>query len=258
MSWLEQLGQTFAETVFSGSMMLAMPIALLAGIVSFASPCVLPLLPGYLGYMSAMAGADAGSTAGARRNPKVVWGVILFVLGFTAVFLAMTGVFSAAGTFLMRWEEMITRILGVVVIVMGLAFTGLIPFLQSDRRIKISPTGGLWGTPLLGVVFGLGWAPCIGPTLAAVLALGYDQGQASRALILTFIYSMGLGLPFVIAALGVGVSKKMTSFLRRHRLGVMRFGGVMLILLGLALVTGLWGQLAQWLQGLINSTTTLI
>lgn len=251
-------GAQISETVFSGSMLLAIPLALLAGLVSFASPCVLPLVPGYVGYMSGMAGVTAEQAASGKSRFKVVWGVLLFVAGFTAVFMTWTGLFSAAGSFLHQWQDLIMRVLGVVVVLMGLAFLGFLPFLQTDRRLKVSPGQGLWGAPLLGVVFGLGWAPCIGPTMTAVIALGLDQGTSGRALTLTLLYSLGLGLPFLIAALGMGWSKRMMSFLRRHKLTISRFGGVMLILLGLALVTGLWGQFALWFQGIANSFVPVV
>ncbi len=177
------IGDTFATTVWSGSMLLAVPVAVIAGLVSFASPCVLPLVPGYVGYVSGMAAAttgDGGKVSGgtttatrvaAPSRGRVLAGVGLFVAGFTLVFVALMFAAGAIGVHLVRWEDVITRVLGVVVILMGFAFLGALPFLQRERRLHVSPQAGLWGAPLLGIVFGLGWTPCLGPTLVAVQAL---------------------------------------------------------------------------------------
>lgn len=246
------MGSTFAEVVFTGSMLLAVPVALLAGLVSFASPCVLPLVPGYVGYVGGMAGAD-----GAKRG-RVVLGVALFVAGFTAVFVAMTAALSTVGIVLLQYQDIITRLLGVLVILMGLAFIGAVPFLTRERRLNVSPRAGLVGAPLLGITFGLGWAPCIGPTLAAVLALALDQADPTRAVILTIAYSFGLGLPFVAVAFGLRSSERMVAWMRRHRLAIMRFGGGLLVIIGLLLVSGVWTRLTLLLQGLIDSWNLVI
>lgn len=246
------MGSTFAEVVFTGSMLLAVPVALLAGLVSFASPCVLPLVPGYVGYVGGMAGAD-----GAKRG-RVVLGVALFVAGFTAVFVAMTAALSTVGIVLLQYQDIITRLLGVLVIFMGLAFIGAVPFLTRERRLNVSPRAGLVGAPLLGITFGLGWAPCIGPTLAAVLALALDQADPTRAVILTIAYSFGLGLPFVAVAFGLRSSERMVAWMRRHRLAIMRFGGGLLVIIGLLLVSGVWTRLTLLLQGLIDSWNLVI
>lgn len=246
------MGSAFAEIVFTGSMLLAVPVALLAGIVSFASPCVLPLVPGYVGYVGGMAGAD-----GAGRS-RVVAGVFLFVAGFTSVFVVMTAALSSAGVLLLRYQDLLTRVLGVVVILMGLAFIGAFPFLMRERRLRVSPRAGLVGAPLLGVTFGLGWAPCIGPTLAAVLALALDQGDPPRAILLTIAYCLGLGLPFIAVAFGLRSSQRMVAWMKRHRLAIMRFGGGLLVIIGLLLVTGVWSRLTLALQGLIDSWNVVI
>ena len=258
-SGLADVGAGFAGVAFSGSMLLAVPVALLAGLVSFASPCVLPLVPGYLGYLGGMSGASLGQTGlgrGTRTAPaagrgRLLAGVALFVAGFTLVFVAVGALAGSLGALLGRWEDPLTRVLGVVVVLMGVAFLGYVPFLQRERRLHVSPTAGLWGAPVLGVVFGLGWAPCIGPTLAAVLALSLDGGSAARGAALSVAYCVGLGLPFLVIALGLGRSAAALVFLRRHRLAISRVGGVMLVLIGLALVTGLWGAWTQSLQGLV-------
>ncbi|MEU2199735.1 cytochrome c biogenesis protein CcdA [Isoptericola sp. NPDC019482] len=259
------MGETFATTVFSGSMLLALPVALIAGLVSFASPCVLPLVPGYVGYVSGMAAASAGTGAkgrpGVPQDParrRVVAGVALFVLGFTAVFVAFMAAAGAIGSYLVQWEGTIMRVLGVVVILMGLAFLGAVPFLQRERRMHLSPRAGLWGAPLLGVVFGLGWTPCIGPTLAAVQTLALDQASAGRGLVLGIAYCVGLGVPFLLVALGLQSSQRMLGFLRRHRLGIQRAGGALLVLVGLALVTGLWSTWTSQLQGWIGGFVTVV
>jgi cytochrome c-type biogenesis protein len=282
------VGDTFATTAFSGSMLLAVPVAVLAGFVAFASPCVLPLVPGYLGYLGGMsaattgprrlvvgAAAGAGSTTGegaaaglatagaaptAPDRPdgsargRLLAGVGLFVAGFTVVFVALGVLAGSLGGVLREWQDPISRVLGVVVVLMGLAFVGLVPFLQQDRRPHLSPRAGLWGAPLLGLVFGLGWTPCIGPTLVAITALSLDGGTAARGAVLSVAFCAGLGLPFLLIALGTARSRRAHELLRRHRLAVMRVGGGLLVVLGLALVTGVWGSVAQWLQGLVTGT----
>jgi len=265
------IGDAFAGTVFSGSLLLAVPVAFLAGLISFASPCVLPLVPGYVGYVSGMAAASSGTstsrrgTAGAAGRAgrvsgrgRVVTGVALFVAGFTLVFVALGVLFGIFGAWLERWDTVIERVLGIVVILMGLAFMGFVPFLQSDRRMHLSPTAGLWGAPLLGIVFGLGWTPCLGPTLTAINALALDGGSAVRGGIMAVVYCLGLGVPFLLIAFGLESSKRLMAFLKRHRVAVMRFGGALLIVLGLALVTGLWGRLSTQLQILISGFEVVV
>ena len=240
-------------TVLTGSLLLAIPIAILAGLVSFASPCVVPLVPGYLGYVSGMAGADAK-----RSRPRLVLGVLLFIAGFSAVFIALSVVVTALGAQVQAQLDVITRILGVIVILMGLAFMGAVPFLQAERRLHVSPRAGLWGAPVLGIAFGLGWAPCIGPTLSAVLALALTESSQARGIVLAVAYCLGLGLPFLALAFWIEHSSKVLGWLRRHRLGLMRFGGAMLIVLGILLVTGLWGSLTHLLQGWIDGFWTAV
>jgi cytochrome c-type biogenesis protein len=258
------LGNWFANTAFSGPMLAAIPVALLAGFVSFASPCVLPLVPGYLGYIGGMAGLEGGSGSRAERptaeragRRRLVLGVALFVLGFSLVFVMVAAVFSV-GVALVQWQDTLFRVLGVVVAVLGLAFMGFLPFLQRERRLHVQPKAGLWGAPVLGFTFGLGWTPCIGPTLSAVLAIGAQQEDVGRAVLLSLAYSLGLGLPFVLVAFGLRSSDRLLGFLRRHRLVIMRIGGAVLVLIGLAMVTGLWGRLMSALQGLVLGSTTVI
>lgn len=266
------IGDSVQATVLTGSMLLAVPLAVIAGLVSFASPCVLPLVPGYLGFVSGMAGGlaaagpapgavqarpAAGGGAGAPtlarvRRGRLMLGVGLFVAGFTVVFVVFGVLAGTAGQALLRHADLITRVLGVVVVVMGLVFAGWLPIGQRERRIHLAPTAGLWGAPLLGLVFGLGWVPCIGPTLVAVYTLALDQASAGRGAILSVAYCLGLGLPFVLVALSLERSQRALTVLRDHRVAVMRVGGGLLVLVGLALVTGLWSALTDGLQGLVG------
>lgn len=288
------VGDLAQQVVLDGSLLLAVPVAVLAGLVSFASPCVLPLVPGYLGYVSGMAGgaaaarARAGVAAGAAtadgpvrpgaaggpaaaagavgtdvapRVPgrrRVLLGALLFVAGFTVVFVLLGVVAGSLGGLVLRWSDVVTRVLGVVVVAMGLVFLGWFPWAQRERRVHLAPTAGLWGAPLLGVVFGLGWAPCIGPTLVAVYTLALDGASAGRGGLLSVAYCVGLGLPFLLLAAGLDRSARVTGWLRRHRLAIMRVGGGVLVAVGLALVTGLWGLWTQSLQGLISGWTTVL
>ena len=265
---LASVGDSFASTAFSGSMLLAIPVAVLAGFVSFASPCVLPLVPGYLGFVSGLAASSVGgpgtvrggsgrSAATAGRG-RVLLGVALFIVGFAVVFVSIGILTGTVWSFLTRWEDEISRVLGLVVVLMGLAFLGAVPFLQRERRLHASPTAGLWGAPLLGFAFGLGWTPCLGPTLVAIYALALGEGSAMRGGILAVAYCVGLGTPFLLIALGLQSSTRGIAFLRRHRLAIMRIGGALLIAIGLALVTGLWGDWSRAMQGFIGGTETVI
>ncbi|MFI0423327.1 cytochrome c biogenesis CcdA family protein [Spongiactinospora sp. 9N601] len=245
------MNEGLADTVASGSLALALPIALAAGLVSFLSPCVLPLVPGYLSYVTGMSGEDP-------KRGRLLIGSGLFVLGFALVFVAGGALAGSVGAALLGNSEIITRVLGVLTVVLGLAFLGLIPGLQRDVRIHRLPNAGLAGAPLLGVVFGLGWTPCIGPTLAVVLTLGLDQGSAGRGAILAFAYALGLGLPFVIAGLGYRRLLHALPAVRRRSRLITRVGGGMLVAVGVLLVTGLWGDLVMTMQGWIGGFRPVI
>lgn len=269
---------SITETVVEGSLLVAAPLAFAAGLVSFLSPCVLPLVPGYLSYVTGLSGAelageperpssrprssdddgtgtDDGSDVLVESPPapsftrtRVLLGSVLFVLGFTAVFVAYGAAFGALGEALFRYQEPITRVLGVLVIVLGLSFLGLVPGMQREWRLHRMPQVGLWGAPLLGVLFGLGWTPCIGPTLAAVQTLAFTEASAVRGALLSVFYCLGLGLPFVLVGLLYRRALGTIGWVRRHSVVVMRLGGAMLVLIGLMLVTGTWDDLTIGLR----------
>ncbi|MEU6864998.1 cytochrome c biogenesis protein CcdA [Streptomyces sp. NPDC046876] len=237
-------------TVLNGALLLALPIAVLAGLVSFFSPCVLPLVPGYLSYVTGVSGADL---AEARRG-RMVAGASLFILGFTAVFVSTGALFGQFGNVLVGNKEIISRVMGGLVIVLGLFFMGAIPGLtMREFRFHKKPTAGLLGAPLLGVLFGVGWTPCMGPTLAAVTTLSLDQASAGRGALLTVAYCLGLGLPFIAAAVAFRKALGAFGWVKQHYAWVMRIGGGMLILTGLLLVTGMWSTIISdtqsWTRG---------
>lgn len=249
-----QIGDWFAGTALSGSLLLAVPVALLAGLVSFFSPCVVPLLPGYLSYATGLSGVDLES---ARRG-RMVLGSSLFVLGFTAVFVAMGTASGALGDWLITYSRQISVVLGAFTILVGIAFLGLVPWMQRDVRIHKVPAVGLTAAPLLGVLFGLGWTPCIGPTLSAVQVLAFQQGTAGRGALLSVAYSIGLGLPFILAALGFRRMLGAVRWVRRHQVWVTRVGGIMLITVGLLLVTGVWDQWVAYLRSWVGTFSVVV
>ncbi|MEQ4208057.1 cytochrome c biogenesis protein CcdA [Actinopolymorpha sp. B9G3] len=242
------VGDGFANVAMNGSLMLAIPVALLAGLVSFLSPCVLPLVPGYLSYVTGLSGADLAS--GARG--RMATGALLFVAGFAIVFVSAGALFGALGTFLAGNAGVLTAVLGVVTIVLGLAFLGLVPWLQRDWRVHGVPAVGLGAAPLLGVLFGLGWTPCIGPTLGVVATLAVNEATAGRGALLMAAYAAGLGVPFVLVAVGFRRLLGGLSFVRRHHVWVTRAGGALLVVVGLLMVTGAWngviGPMRQWIS----------
>ena len=240
---------SLTETVFSGSLVVAAPLAALAGLVSFASPCVLPLVPGYLSYVTGMTGADLSD----QRRGRLLAGALLFIAGFSLVFVSYGVVFGGLGRWLLEYQETITRVLGAVTILFGLAFMGLVPGLQRTMKSGRLPAAGLAGAPLLGVLFGLGWTPCIGPTLGAVQSLAVTEASAERGALLSLAYCLGLGLPFVAAAIAYRWALGAFGAVKRHYPLVMRVGGGMLVLIGVLLVSGLWGdlniELKSWISG---------
>ncbi|MBX9472407.1 MAG: cytochrome c biogenesis protein CcdA [Chryseoglobus sp.] len=240
------------EIVLSGNLLLALPIALAAGFLAFASPCVLPLVPGYLAYIGGFTRAEEFE----KGRGRLLLGVALFVLGFTAVFVSFSIVFATAGLLLLPWLDLITRIAGVIVIVMGLVFIGQVSFLQRTLTPSITTTTGLAGAPLLGIVFGLGWAPCIGPTLIAVNALVLGEGDLGRAALIGTAYSLGLGVPFLLVALGFRWVAGATAWLKRNIRVINIIGGALLIVIGLMMVTGLWQLFVSSLSAVIGGTVT--
>ena len=263
------------DVAISGPLLVAAAVALLAGAVSFASPCVVPLVPGYLAYLAGLVGADApravpatvpatGGAPAPEPRPEGRWRVagaaVLFVAGFTAVFASvLLGVVWLADALLLN-QLLLQRVGGVVTIAMGLVFVGLVPALQRDVRRHLTPRAGLAGAPVLGAVFGLGWTPCLGPTLSGIVAVAVATpgDTAARGVLLVLAYCTGLGLPFVLLALGASRAVRAVGWLRRHVRGVQLAGGALLIVVGLLLVTGLWAELIVRLQGPIVGFETVI
>jgi cytochrome c-type biogenesis protein len=292
------MGESFADAASSGPMLLAIGAAALAGLVSFLSPCVLPLVPGYLSYVTGLAGADLdaalgprpaaepaeGSTAkpadGSTAEPgggggggggggavavaarpearratgrgRVLAGTALFVLGFTVVFTLLATLVANIGIALQTHKRVLDIVLGVLVIVLGLAFLGLVPGMQREVRINRLPAAGLVGAPIFGALFALSWIPCVGPTLGAVLGLATTSGQTDRAVVLAVAYSLGLGLPFVLFGLFFRKLLGVFRVVRRNSRWVTRIGGALLIVVGLALVTGGWDDFLIWLRTTVN------
>jgi cytochrome c-type biogenesis protein len=249
------MAEWFQQQASSGSLLLAIPVALIAGLVSFFSPCVIPLLPGYLSYATGLSGADLEH---ARRG-RMLAGSLLFVMGFSVVYVLLGWVSGSIGSWLVGWRSQLEIILGVITILLGLAFAGLVPFLQRDWRVHQVPAVGLAAAPVLGFLFGVGWTPCIGPTLAAITNLSLNEATAGRGALLSGVYCLGLGVPFIIAALAYRRALGAFGVVRRHQQWVTRIGGAMLVLVGLALVTGWWDQAVTYLQiHLVNNSTVAL
>jgi len=238
------MSEWFQETALSGSLILALPVALLAGLISFFSPCVIPLLPGYLSYATGLSGADLPD---ARRS-RMVLGAVLFVLGFSVFFVLLGSLTGAAGAWLFTHTRQLNLVLGIIVILLGIAFLGAIPFLQRDWRVHRVPAVGLAAAPLVGFLFGVGWTPCVGPTLGAINVLSVNEATATRGAVLSAVFALGMGLPFIAAALAYSRMQRTFAVIRRHQQLIVRMGGVMMIAVGILLVTGWWDVLVQWLQ----------
>ncbi len=283
------IADTFVATVTDGPLLFALPVAAAAGLVSFLSPCVLPLVPGYLSYVTGLTGADLSgpaesqpaesqpglpqasaersegallvaaqpATAAAPRG-RVLAGSVLFVLGFSAVFVSEGALFGGLGAALLVHQDIVDRVLGALTVLLGLSFLGLVPGLQREVRFHRLPAAGLAGAPLLGVLFGVGWTPCIGPTLGAVQTLAYTQASAGRGAILTAAYCLGLGVPFVLTGLAFRRALGAFAVVKRHYALVMRIGGGLLVVVGLLLVSGLWEHLMIQLRVLVAGTTTVL
>ncbi len=242
------MGEWFQEQAAAGSLGLAVPVALVAGLVSFFSPCVLPLLPGYLSYATGLSGADLAAGEAANRRGRMLVGSLLFVLGFAVVFVLIGAAFGSVGVWLRTWQDEIQVGLGVLLIVLGLVFAGALPWLQRDLRIHRIPAVGLGAAPVVGALFAIGWTPCIGPTYGVIVNLTYVDATAMRGALLSLCYALGLGIPFVVAGLAYRRTLGVAGWVRRHQVWVMRIGGIMLVTIGVLMLTGWWNHLVQWLQ----------
>ena len=269
----------FAEIAAAGPVLLALGVCVLAGLVSFASPCVVPLVPGYLSYLAAVVGVEEAPGAGAppargdsaatgedvtdvsvrTARLRVAGAAVLFVAGFTAVFVLGTVAVLGMTTTLITNQLLLQRIGGVITIVMGLVFVGFIPALQREARFTPRQLSTIGGAPLLGAVFALGWTPCLGPTLTGVIAVASatDGANVARGVALVIAYCLGLGIPFVLLAFGSARAVQGLGWLRRHTRAIQIFGGVLLILVGLALVTGLWNDFVSWVRDAFVSDVRL-
>jgi cytochrome c-type biogenesis protein len=262
------IADRFVSAVTDGPVLVALPVAAAAGLVSFLSPCVLPLVPGYLSYVTGLTGADLADTQSpaegstlvrtAAVRGRVLLGSALFVLGFSAVFVSEGALFGGLGAALVEHRAVVDRVLGAVTVVLGLAFLGLVPGLQREVRFHRLPAAGLAGAPVLGVLFGVGWTPCLGPTLGAVQTLAYTQASAGRGALLTGAYCLGLGLPFLLAALAFRRALGAFDMVKRHYAVVMRVGGVLLVVVGLLLVFGLWDGLLVGLRSRVAGFETAV
>lgn len=273
------VGEAFQQTVSSGPILLALGACVLAGLVSFASPCVIPLVPGYLAYLASVVGAErppataaaaerqraatATLTVDERRTRRasrlrVVGASLLFVAGFTVVFVLLSAMVLGTVQYLAPRQELLQRLGGVVTIIMGLVFIGLVPTLQRDTRMQPKSLSTWVGAPLLGAVFALGWTPCLGPTLAAALSVAAGTGvDAARGVLLIVAYCLGLGLPFVVVAFGSTWAMRTVGWLQRNTRRIQIFGGVLLIIVGVLLLSGAWAEFVYWLRDFAISDTTL-
>jgi cytochrome c-type biogenesis protein len=251
----------FTEIAAAGPVLLAVGVSIAAGFVSFASPCVVPLVPGYLSYLAAVVGVaeTPGRVAVRTARLRVTGAALLFVAGFTAVFLLGTVAVLGMTTALITNQLLLQRIGGVITIVMGLVFVGFIPLLQREARFAPRQVSTLGGAPLLGAAFGLGWTPCLGPTLTGVIAVASatDGASVARGVALVIAYCLGLGIPFVLLAFGSARAVQGLGWLRQHTRTIQIFGGILLILVGAALVTGLWNDFVSWVRDAFVSDVTL-
>jgi len=239
--------ELIVNQILDGAMLVAFILAIIAGLVSFLSPCVLPLVPGYLSYAAGMS----------KHRGKVFLGSLLFVGGFSALFISYGALFGGIGSQVLNHEEVITRVLGVFTIGLGLIFMGKFPMLPQIRP-KISTTGGLLGAPVLGFLFGVGWTPCIGPALATVQTLAFQEASALRGAILSVGYCLGLGIPFLLSGLFFDKSQGLRHFMSRHGNVITYIGGLTMILMGLLQVFGFWNEIMNSLRSIISDFVPVI
>ena len=254
----------FTAIAASGPLLAALAVCLLAGLVSFASPCVVPLVPGYLSYLAAVVGVDEQPQPGSVKAPpaarwRVAGSAALFVAGFTVVFLLGSVAVLGMTTTLITNQLVLQRVGGALTILMGLVFVGYVPALQRQVRFAPRQLSTVAGAPLLGAVFALGWTPCLGPTLTGVItvASATDGASVARGMILVIAYCLGLGIPFVLLAFGSAAAVGGLAWLRRHTRALQIFGGVLLIAVGVALVTGVWNDFVSWLRDAFVSDVRL-
>ncbi len=232
----------FVSQIMDGALLVAFPISIVAGLISFLSPCVLPLVPGYLSYAAGMS----------KSRGRVLLGSVLFILGFSVLFVSYGALFGGLGSKILNHQDLITRILGVFTIALGLVFMGKFPMMPTYRP-KISTVGGLVGAPLLGFLFGIGWTPCIGPALAAVETLAFEQASAWRGAILSLGYCIGLGIPFILSGLFLDKSERLRKFISKRGNVITNIGGALMILIGLLQVFGFWNDIMNSLRASISS-----
>ena len=248
------IADSFVDAVTDGPLLVALPVAAAAGLVSFLSPCVLPLVPGYLSYVTGLVGVDLEE----HRRGRVLLGASLFVLGFSAVFVSEGALFGGLGSRLALHQRTVDVVLGSLTVVLGLAFMGMIRPMQREWRFHRLPQAGLLGAPVLGVLFGVGWTPCLGPTLGAVQTLAFDQASAGRGAFLTLGYCLGLGVPFLLTALAFRQALGVFGAVKRHYAVVVRAGGALLVLIGVLLVSGAWEHLMVQLRVTVNGFTPAV
>ena len=239
--------ESWVQSALSSSLLLAIPVAMLAGLVSFASPCVLPLLPGYLSYASGLGPSEIAE--GTARKRLLLTGTLGFILGFSVMFVLTGALIGGIGGALVLNSRLITVVLGIVILLLGAAFAGFIP-LPTLWTPNLTPKMGVWASPLLGMVFGLSWTPCIGPALSVVLSMAFNEGSATRGGILAFFYALGLGVPFIAFAVAFTALAPRLEWLKRNQRLVQRIGGILMMAVGIAMITGLWDMLMvvlrQW------------
>lgn len=243
------------EIVYSGDLVLALPIAFLAGLLAFLSPCVIPLVPGYIAYVSGFA-LSAEPTPADRR--RVLAGILGFVAGMGFVFISLSVMFGTLGLFLIPYLDIVLRVAGVILILLGVIFAGGIPALQRDFLPQWKTRAGVWGSPFLGIVFAIGWIPCVGPTLAAVQALAFDSHDPARAAVLGVAYWLGLALPFVVVALLLGRILPALAWVRRHIKTINIAGGALLVIIGVLMVLGIWRELLSWAGVFLSGFTSTL